>query len=148
DGATAYMPYTVVNPDTQRDGPAYIDRWDTHSGKLLGTAALGSNGMFDAVVTRSGNLLALTDTHIVTLDGKTLRPLGSEPVHLPESSSTAIGALAPDGETIAIGSLDGSVLFVDAKTGRTTTAEKSSVAVQRVAFSPTGNVAMTSNESG
>src|SRR5262249_28596213 len=68
DGATAYMPYTVVNPDTQRDGPAYIDRWDTRSGKLLGTAALGSNGMFDAVVTRSGNLLALTDTHIVTLD--------------------------------------------------------------------------------
>jgi WD40 repeat protein/class 3 adenylate cyclase len=149
DGATAYMPYTVVNPDTQRDGPAYIDRWDTRSGNLLGTSALGSSGMFDAVVTRSGKLLVLTDTQIVTLDGKTLRRLHSEPVHLPENSASATAALAPDGKTVAMGSLNGSVLFVDAKTGRTTTgAGRSGVAVQRVAFSPTSDVVMTSNENG
>jgi WD40 repeat protein/class 3 adenylate cyclase len=149
DGRTAYMAYSAVNQDTQRDGPAYIDRWDTRSGKLLRTSALGSNGMFDALLTRSGRLLVLTDTQIVTLDGKTLRRLRSVPVHLPESSFNALAALEPNGETIAIGSLTGSVQFVDTKTGRTTVgAGKSGNAVQRVAFSPTGDVAVTTNESG
>lgn len=148
DDRFAYLAYAAIQPD-RTDGPAYLDRWDLRTGKLLGTSALGSNGMFDGHITRGGDLVFLTDTEVVTLHGKTLRRLSSKPVRLPEESSTAFAAVSPDGRTVATASMSGSVSFVDVRTGHMTIgAGKTGVGVQALAFSPTGNVVVTTDENG
>jgi WD40 repeat protein len=70
-------------------------------------------------------------------------------VHLPGTAATGIAAIAPDGRTIAFGSIKGSVSFIDARSGQVTVgAGKTGSAVQAVDFSPNGNVAVTTDEDG
>jgi WD40 repeat protein/class 3 adenylate cyclase len=148
DGRTAYMAYSTIDPDTQTDGPAYIDRWDLSTGKLLGTTPLGSNGMFGGQIGEH-TLRLLTDTQLVTVDARTLRPLESIRVHLPNTSFDELAAVSPDGRTIATASHSGSVVFVDVQSGHSTAgAGKTGSAVQAIEFSPAGDVVVTTNEDG
>jgi WD40 repeat protein/class 3 adenylate cyclase len=148
DGRTAYMAYSTVNPDEQTDGPAYVDRWDIRTGKLLGSTALGSDGMFGGRID-GGVLGLLTDTELVTVDANTLRPLRRTHVHLPGTSFTDAAAVAPNGRTIAAASPTGSVTFVDVASGHATVgAGKTGSPVQAIEFSPAGNVVVTTNENG
>jgi WD40 repeat protein/class 3 adenylate cyclase len=148
DERTAYMAYSLVDPDNQTDGPAYVDRWDIRSGKLLGTTALGSNGMFGGRIS-GGKLLLLTDSELVTLDANTLRRLSATPVRVPADSFTDLASVSPDGATIAVASQTGAVSFVDVRSGHTTVgAGKGGSPLQAVEFPPSGDVAVTTNESG
>jgi WD40 repeat protein/class 3 adenylate cyclase len=148
DDRTAYLVYAVVNSD-QTDGPVFVDRWDIASGKLLGTSRLPWKGIFAGRVAPDGKLVLLTDNAVLTLDGKTLRPVRSLPVHIPESSTPALATVSPDGTRIATGLLTGAVSFVDVRTGETIAgAGKTGVAVQAMAFSPRGDVVVTTNEKG
>ena len=148
DGQTAYMAYSTVDPVKQTDGPAYVDRWNVQTGKLLGTTALGSNGMFGGSIA-DGTLRLLTDTELVTLDAKTLEPLSTARVRLPNSSFNDIAAVSPDRRTIATASHTGSVEFVDVQSGHTSVgAGKTGSAVQAIEFSPGGDLVVTTNENG
>jgi WD40 repeat protein len=149
DSRYAYLAYSEVDPDTQRDGAAYVDRWDARTGKLLETRAVGSKGMFDGYVERNGNVVLLTDTEIVTLDGKTLRRVRSKPVRLPYPSSMARASLAPDGQTVATAGLTDEVRFIDVGTGRTTKGVGGTgVSVQNMAFSPKGDTFVGTYDNG
>ena len=149
DGRTAYMAYAVVDPATQSNGPAFVDRWDMRSGKLLDTAALDSTGLFDARIAADGKLVVLTDTELLTLDGRTLRRVGAKRVNMPVTSTEGLAAVSPDGNVIAVASREGAVSFLDVRTGRTAVgAGKTGVANQAIAFSPTGDVAVTSDDDG
>ena len=149
DSRYAYLAYSEVDPDSQRDGAAYVDRWDARTGKLLETRAVGSKGMFDGYVERNGNVVLLTDTEIVTLDGKTLRRVRSKPVRLPYPSSMARASLAPDGQTVATAGLTDEVRFIDVGTGRTTKGiGGTGVSVQNMAFSPKGDTFVGTYDNG
>lgn len=150
DDRTAYMAYSLVNPNDQSDGPAYVDRWDLGTGKLLGVTALGSDGMFGGRITADGKLLLLTDTELLTLDAKkALRRVRATSVHLPVKAANDLGAISPDGRMIATTSHTGSVSFTDVRSGQTTVgAGKTGSAVPAVAFSPRGDVAVTTSEDG
>ena len=148
DGRSAYMAYSVVDPDEETDGPAYVDRWNLRTGKLLSSTPLRSNGMFGGRID-GGRLRLLTDTELVTLDARTLRPLNRTRVHLSDSSFLDIAAVAPDGKTIAEASPTGSVTFVDVPSGHKTVGTgKTGSAVQAIQFSPSGDVVVTTNEDG
>jgi WD40 repeat protein/class 3 adenylate cyclase len=149
DDRTAYMAYSLINPNDQSDGAAYVDRWDLATGKLLGVTALGSDGMFGGRITDDGRLLVLTGTELLTLQPKTLRRERGTRVRLPGPPSMNIAAISPDGGMIAFASLKGSVSFIDLRSGHVTVgAGKTGSGVQAVAFSPDGNVAVTTNENG
>ena len=149
DNRYAYLAYSEVDRDTQSDGAGYVDRWDLRTGKLLETRAVGSKGMFDGHVTANGNLALLTDTDVVTLDGKTLRRVRSKPVRLPYPSSMARASLAPDGQTVATAGLNDEVRFVDVRTGRTTKGVGGTgVSVQNMAFSPKSDTFVATYDNG
>ena len=149
DDRTAYLAYSDVNPNDQSDGPAYVDRWDMRTGKLLDTSPVGSRGIFDGRVTADGKLVLLTDTELLTLDGKTLRRLDSKAVRLPVTSAEGIASISPDGAMVAAAGWTGTVSFIDVRSGRTTQGIGSTgVAIQRVAFSPGGDVVVTTYENG
>jgi WD40 repeat protein len=149
DSRYAYLAYSEVDPDTQSDGAAYVDRWDVRTGKLLETRAVGSKGMFDGYVTANGNVVLLTDTEVVTLDGKTLRRVRSKPVRPPYPSSMARASLAPDGQTIATAGLTDEVRFIDVRTGRTTKGVGGTgISVQNMAFSPKGDTFVATYDNG
>jgi WD40 repeat protein/class 3 adenylate cyclase len=148
DDRTAYLAYAVLNPD-RSDGPVYVDRWDLQTGKLLGTTSLGSKGMFDGHMARGGELVFLTATDVLTVDGKSLRPLASSPVKLPVESSNGIAVVSPDGRTVAFAGNSGAVSFVDVRTGQTMVgAGKTGANVPTMAFSPKGDVLVSTSESG
>jgi WD40 repeat protein/DNA-binding SARP family transcriptional activator len=78
---------------------------------------------------------------IVVRDPRTLRPLRSYP------GFAWAGALSPDGRTFAAGGADGSVRFIDLRTGRQRTAlGRHAAPVDRVLFTPDGRSLITAGE--
>jgi WD40 repeat protein/class 3 adenylate cyclase len=148
DDRTAYLAYSDIDPGAQ-SGTAYVDRWDLRTGKFLGTRTLGSKGMFDGHVTADGNVVLLTDTDLLTLDGKTLRLIRSKPVRLPLNSVDSRAGLAPNEKAVAIAGLSGDVRFVDLSTGRTTSGVGGTgVSVQNMAFSPRSDTVVATYDNG
>jgi WD40 repeat protein/class 3 adenylate cyclase len=149
DNRSAYFVYSLIDPTTQRDGETYVDMWDLHSRRLLRSSPVGATGIFDAYVDKVGRLFLLTDGEFLTLDGKSLERIASRTIRLSMTSAEGLGALAQTGRVAAIAGADGSVSFVDLRTGRTTSGiGKTGSAVQSVAFSPNGRLLLTANESG
>jgi class 3 adenylate cyclase/WD40 repeat protein len=149
DDRTAYLVYSLFDPATQRDTQTYVDTWDLRSGKKTHSQAVPAKGVFDAHIEPSGALTILADDRVLTLDGRSLKPLASRPVHLPANSVQAGAALSHDDRTIVVGLGTGSVSFVDVRTDRTTIGTgKTGAAVQAVGFSPTRHVAVTTDENG
>ena len=74
-------------------------------------------------------------------DPRTLRPLRSYP------GFGWAGALSPDGRTFAFGSADGSVRFIDLRTGEQRTGlGRHTAAVDRLMFTPDGRFLVTAGE--
>jgi len=117
DGKTAYFFYAIANQDGS-DGPAYVDRWDVATGKRT-VFPLGSRGLPGAGLTSDGKkVITVTDSEITAWDARTMKRLSSvaQPV---AANPTPIGAVSPDGRTVALGTSLGTVIFVDTRTGRT-----------------------------
>ena len=149
DDTRAYLLYSLIDPTTGIDLKTYVDIWSIRSGKRLRSAPIGTRGLFDARFDRSGQLMLLVDEGVVTLNAQTLRRISSRPLQLPVSSAAGIGALAPDGKTAGIAQQSGAVSFIDLASGRVTgAAGKTGAAVQAIAYSPTGRVALTTDENG
>ena len=149
DDRTAYLVYSTVDPQTQADLPTHVDMWDLRSGKLTRSVTLPAKGAFDSHLGSDGNLWVLADGRVLSLDRQSLKPVESRHVQLPGSSATDTAVLSPDGSTIMIGQPSGAVSFVDVRTGLPTVATgKTSAAVQSVAFSPGGRVAVSTDENG
>jgi WD40 repeat protein len=126
-----------LNPDLS-DGAAYLDRWNVATGKRT-VIPLGSNGMIGADFVAAGKrIITVTDTQITTWDARTLRRLHT--IRQPIQFEPAVdAAVSPDDRTVAIGTLRGSVSFVDVATGRVTPgAAAHSAAVGQLVFSPDG----------
>jgi WD40 repeat protein len=138
DDRTAFLAFTVPNPD-QSDGPAYLDRWDVATGKLM-TIQLGSSGLLGAsFVTAGKRIVTVTDTQIATWDARTLQRLHT--ISQPVKQQADVAGISPDGRTVAIGTSFGSVSFVDVAAGRLTSGTAAhSAAVDQLVFSPDGRV--------
>jgi WD40 repeat protein/class 3 adenylate cyclase len=99
------------------DESAFLDRWDVATGKRT-TIALGSKGKLAAAITGGGRrLITVTGSEITTWDARTLEKIRS--VRQPVASALG-AAISPDGRTVGVGSVFGSVDFVDVQTGRLT----------------------------
>lgn len=122
-------------------GPSFIARWSTHTGKMVGRPLKVSNDLAVFWLVDSGDIVVTSFTRDVTfLDGQTLRVVRSV-------SSTAPGVplgVAPDGSTAAYGSTEGSVSFVDLRTGAVTQGVGGhTAAVATGLFSPDGKQLVT-----
>ena len=118
DRRSVYYPY-FANPTG-----VYLGRWSLQSGRLLSTARIGPSALFASRLVDAGaRVLVVTAAGIDLFDAYSLHMVRSMAI-TPKLSAPAIGpggqaaAISPDGHTVVIGSQSGSVLFVDASTGR------------------------------
>ncbi len=147
DNRTLLYVYDVLVGRNRSEGPAYIDRWDLRTGKLLGTVPVGAAGAGDAVLIDSGRGLVIAGAREVTfLRTATLKRLRSMPL---PSNSTHSEALSPSGKTAAIGSDLGSISLVDLTSGRVNRGPGGhTVPVVHVKFSPDASKLVSTAEDG
>ncbi|PWU20186.1 MAG: hypothetical protein C5B48_12805, partial [Candidatus Rokuibacteriota bacterium] len=145
DDKTAFLAYAVLNPNLS-DGAAYLDRWNVATGRRA-VISLGSNGMLGADFVAAGKrIVTVTDTQITTWDARTLRRLHTIPHHL-EAQHPVVAGVSPDGRTVAIGTSQGSIFFVDIANGRVTPGAGShSAAVEQIVFSPKGRALVSAGD--
>jgi len=120
----------------------YIVRWDVVTGQLLGPPTRVSDG--DAV----GFALTATGTLVVSGEDSTIWDAQSMKLlaNLPDGGATTMGA-SSDGRTMALGGADGSVRFVDLRTGRERTAAGGhTAAVQSIGFTPDSKTAISTGD--
>jgi WD40 repeat protein len=142
DGRYAFLGWALVNPDGS-DGRAYVEVWRLdHSGPSH-LVPLDGKGV-NAIMALPGDRLKVSmDGRIATLDARTLRESGS--VHGPVHG----GAISPDGHTVAYGMDDGTVHFLDLRTGRSVTGVGGhSASVSGLAFSGDSRLAVSVGEDG
>ena len=118
DNAAAFHVYSAgCGCGDPSDGPAFLDRWDVATGKRT-TIAVGSKGKLAAAIVVGGRrLITVTQSQITTWDARTLQKIRA--VRQPISSALG-AAVSPDGRTVGVGSVFGSVDFVDVATGQLT----------------------------
>lgn len=139
DGQTVLYAYGVLNPDGS-EGPAFVDRWNLRTGKLVSTTPVGAPGAFSVNLIDHGRRLAIGGPRAVTiLDARTLRRV--ETVRLSSASPIVNAVIDPSGRTVAFGTETGSVSFVDVASGRVTRASAPHTAtVTAMGFAPDGRV--------
>ncbi len=116
DRRTVYYAYWVIDAAGHR-GPAYLDRWSLPSGRLLSRAGIGSGALLALRLIDAGTRLLVVSAHDVSLfNARSLRLMHTEAI-TPRAVLPYAAAISPDGQTIAIGSRTGSVLFINAETG-------------------------------
>ena len=121
-------PHTIAAPGALADVLAF-----SPDGRRLITAA---GGTLFAPETRA--IIADGDRSVVVRDARTLRPLRRFP------ALAYAGAVSPDARTFAIGGQDGSVRFLDLRTGKLRTASgRHAGAVQSAVFTPDGRFLVT-----
>jgi WD40 repeat protein/class 3 adenylate cyclase len=147
DNHTVYYVYDVLVGSNGSEGPAYIDRWDLRTGKLVATVPVGAAGARDAVFVDGQRQIAVAGTHRVTfLQTATLKKVRSVPLPVSTAGSFALG---PGARTAALGSDVGSVSFVDVTSGHVTRGLGGHAApVVGVRFSPDGRRLVTTAEDG
>jgi WD40 repeat protein/DNA-binding SARP family transcriptional activator len=126
DRKTVYYAYAVTSMSGQ-PGAGYLDRWALPSGRLLSSSQVSARGLVAVRLIDNGTrVIVLGDTAAETLDARTLTPQRTVPVNLPEQLGVlgaascclgAVAAISPDGTSAAVGSPDGTILFVDLSTG-------------------------------
>lgn len=146
DGRFVYQPWDVVRTDGV-DGPGYINRWNLATGKLV-DHPLGADGAQATGLSSDGRrlvVIGLTEATIV--DTATMRPI--EHVRFPTNPQMTTGAVSPTGRTIAVGTILGTVSFVDLASGRVWSGLGAhGVGVQGMAFSPDGRMLVTTADDG
>ena len=149
DDRRVYLAYATTDPSGEHDLRAYVDEWSVTTGKLLRSVAEPASGIFDANFGPDRHIHLLADDRLLTIDPSSLEPIASRHVALPETSIQAIAALSPDERTVMLGEPSGAVVFVDARTGRTTVgAGKTGVGVNAVTFTGNGRAAISAGEDG
>jgi DNA-binding SARP family transcriptional activator/WD40 repeat protein len=147
DGRTLRVPYELT---VEGEVPTTILRIDARVGRRLGrpTQILpgASTADFLTFSPDGGRLVMVENGGIVIRDATTLEPLRRVPEaggRLDPELAQAF-ALSLDGRTLAAGSQDGSVRFLDMTTGEWRTASgRHQAAVQRAAFTPDGRFLVT-----
>ncbi len=148
DRKTVYYAYAVINNSGQ-PGPGYLDRWALPSGRLLSSSRVSARGLVAIrLVDNGARLVVLGDTAAETLDARTLAPRRTVAVNLPGQLRVvgdagccfgAVAAISPDGTGAAVGSPDGTILFVDLSTGAIHAAPGGHTAnVESLRYSPNG----------
>jgi WD40 repeat protein/DNA-binding SARP family transcriptional activator len=141
--------YCTTRPDGS-DGPAFIDRWSlTSHRRIVSGRPLGIVGANATQSIPGGRLLVAGDHELLVLDDRTLRVLHRVPLRLP-GTVNAVNAegLPNDGRVLAVGGFDGTVRFVDVRTGHTRLAHSGLPSVDSVAFSPDGRTLATGTQDG
>ena len=148
DGRTVYYAYAEVSPSGQ-SGAGYLDRWALPSGRLLFSSRVSTRGLVAIRLVDNGTrVIVLGDTAAQTLDARTLAPQRTVAVNLPAQLSVdgeatccleSVAATNPDGTSAAVGSPDGTILFIDLSTGAIHAAAGGHTAnVQSVRYSANG----------
>ena len=148
DGRTVYYAYAEVSP-SGLSGAGYLDRWGLPSGRLLSSSRVSTRGLAAIRLVDNGTrLIVLGDTVAQTLEARTLAPLRTVAVNLPAQLSVdgdatcclqSVAAINPDGTSAAVGSPDGTILFIDLSTGAIHAAAGGHTAnVQSVRYSANG----------
>jgi WD40 repeat protein/DNA-binding SARP family transcriptional activator len=149
DGHTVYYAYWLMDAAGQ-PAQAYLARWALSSGRAMRTVRLGSGPLLAVrLVDHGAHLTVVTARDVTTYDASTGRPLRRLMLR-PTSLLPAAAAISPDANTIAIGSQDGSVSFVDADTGglRRGQGGQHSAAVAAAVYAPSGRTVMTVGDDG
>ena len=126
-------------------GPGELLRWDARTGRLLARQVAGKDLVLIGFVAGAERLLTSSEsTPAVTLrDAATLRPLRRFPVGAPAGAST----VSPDGRLAALGAPDGSVRFLDLRSGKLRRASgHHDAAVRDARFTPDGRTLVTAGE--
>jgi WD40 repeat protein/DNA-binding SARP family transcriptional activator len=150
DARRLFLAYPIRNPDGS-DGPAYIDRWDVPSGRLLSTTAVGADGTADVRLVDGDRKLVVVGARSVTMiDARTMRRIRSVRLPAPPPGvAERISAASPDGTTVVVETGPGVLSFVDLATGRVLPGLGSAAAViSSAAFSPDGRTLVTGAEDG
>jgi WD40 repeat protein/class 3 adenylate cyclase len=128
-------------PDS--DAPSIVRR-DAVTGRQLGAQPLAVANPDILKISNDGSTLAIGSfgpARVTALDAETFEPIASF-----EQKGPAF-AIAPDGQTIAIGNWDGSVEVVDVSTGEHRILQgRHTAAVQGVGFSPDGSTLVTTGD--
>jgi DNA-binding SARP family transcriptional activator/WD40 repeat protein len=136
DNRTVYYAYSLTDAASNPRG-AYLDRWSLPDTEPVSTHRIGSGAVLAMRLNDAGNrLLVVTAVSIRIFDAHSMRLLSSIPTGRASARASA-AAISPTGDTIVIGSNDGSVSFLDPSTG----------AVRRSAAGhggPVGNAVFTS----
>jgi WD40 repeat protein/DNA-binding SARP family transcriptional activator len=148
-GQTVYYAYWLMDAAGQ-PAQAYLASWALSSGRPLRTIRLGSGPLLAVrLVDRGTRLMVVTAHEIATYDASTSRQVWALTIR-PVSLLPSAAAISPDASTIAIGSQDGSVSFVDAATGRLRRGPggQHSAAVADAVYSLSGRTVMTVGDDG
>jgi WD40 repeat protein/DNA-binding SARP family transcriptional activator len=149
NGRTLYYAYWLMDTAGQ-PAQAYLAGWALSTGRPIGTVRLGPGPLLAVRLLDGGHRLSVvTAHHVTTYDASRLRQLQALTIR-PMSVLPSTAAISPDARTIAIGSQDGSISFVDAVSGqlRRGMGGQHSSAVAGAIYSPSGNTVMTVGDDG
>ena len=144
DGRTIAVGYTVGAPP--EPGPSYVARFDARSGRRLAAPrAVNRGGEGALAYTADGSGLITSDPRSAILrDAHTLRRLRRV-----ARVGSPLTSTSPDGRTLLVGGADGSVHFVDLRSGRERIASgRHNGAALRADFAPDGRHAITAGADG
>jgi DNA-binding SARP family transcriptional activator/WD40 repeat protein len=158
-----FLPLVTYSPDGRSlvvgysgEAPVFIRRFDVRSGSPIGRAARISPGLsfraayevqfeHPSLLHRTSNqrLVYADPDATYVIDAQTLRVLRRYPV------GAYTTGVSPDGATLALGSLDGSVRLLDLNSGRVRRlAQVHNAGVTSEAFSPDSRTLATGDEDG
>ena len=146
DGRFAYTAWDFLRRD-QSDGAGWVTRWSLATGRAT-SVPVGAAGALTMGLTSDDRRVVVVGTARATvLDARTLERLHSVP--LPTTPFSHAAAVSPDGRTVALGTILGTVVFVDVHSGAVRSALGAHGAgVSGVAFSPDGRRLVTGAEDG
>ena len=137
--------------DPTTDPRSIVERFALATGeRVLGPRTLGRQPS-PLIGTRDGRrVLTVSDRQLVVRDARTLEPVDRIEVGSPRASrNEGAIALSPDDRTVALGEKDGSVRFVDLRTGEVHRASgRHGGAVTGARFTPDGRSLVTSSDDG
>jgi WD40 repeat protein/DNA-binding SARP family transcriptional activator len=144
DGGELFGLVFVLNPKTFVPMAGYVDRWDVTSGELLGPATMVSDGDVSGFGLTSDGRIVVSGDRTTIWDADSMSFERSIPV----GGDHALG-VSPDGATVMLGEFDGSVRFVDLRTGHQTVgAGGHTAAVQSIGFTPDSRTAISTGADG
>ncbi len=149
DGHALYYAYWLMDAAGQ-PAQAYLAGWALSTGRPLRTVRLGSGPLLAVRLLDGGARLMVVTAHDVTTYDTSKQGALRRLMIRPTSLLPSAAAISPDAHTIAVGSQDGSVSFVDADTGRLLRGQgaQHSAAVASVVYSPSGRTVMTVGDDG
>jgi DNA-binding SARP family transcriptional activator/WD40 repeat protein len=142
DGSRLFVVYELVRSDGS-DGPAFVDRWDVRSGRLLSSAAVGSAGAGALSLTDDERRLVVVGTRFATiLDAATMRVVRR--LRVP----AGYVAVSADPRTLALASDSGGISLVELASGRTRSASSGQPSGSALGFSHDGRLLASAGADG